>query len=424
MTNTLSDTLPFVYQIQESAGKPFIVKGVFQRAEAKNHNGRVYPRSLWEKILEDKTIIESLNRRRMLGELDHPNDGEVKLSRVSHLVTGLEMMEDGTVIGSAEVMDTPSGQILKELFRRKAEVGISSRGSGSVLEEDGNEVVQEDFELQTFDFVSQPSTFGAYPKVVNENKTQEKLAMVPTPEAKFRALREEASKLLSQKVSLLTEEARGSLVSSAEDLTVRLGRFAQEDSGYRPLVEELVAKLGKKRQSMESVAAPPTVDKLIAASEAVINELARQIQIRERAALAKGKSQVASLSERLRSVQVRAKAFERRYSAACAVGEELVKKVRKSSVREAVSNLLSSPSNAHLRPMKSVFEKCKSVKDVKELAGKLRNASSARRRTESVKLPLPPAARKSIRETRVAPITNTTQDPMVSFLNKRFGNRY
>jgi len=278
----LTDTVPFVYQVQESAGKPFIVRGVFQRAEAKNHNGRVYPRALWEKLLSDKAINEALQRRRMLGELDHPNDGEVKLSRVSHLVTELQMTEDGTVIGAAEVLDTPPGQVLKELFRRKAEIGISSRGSGSVLEEDGTEVVQEDFELQTFDFVSQPSTFGAYPKVVTESKTtpQEKQSMANTPEQRFRALREEASSILSKKVSLMTESDRREVAAKSEDLTIQLGRLSEEDSGYRPLAEELITKLSRKRQSMESAIAPPSVDKLVAASEAVIRELTRQARIR------------------------------------------------------------------------------------------------------------------------------------------------
>jgi len=428
----LTDTVPFVYQVQESAGKPFIVRGVFQRAEAKNHNGRVYPRALWEKLLSDKAINEALQRRRMLGELDHPNDGEVKLSRVSHLVTELQMTEDGTVIGAAEVLDTPPGQVLKELFRRKAEIGISSRGSGSVLEEDGTEVVQEDFELQTFDFVSQPSTFGAYPKVVTESKTtpQEKQSMANTPEQRFRALREEASSILSKKVSLMTESDRREVAAKSEDLTIQLGRLSEEDSGYRPLAEELITKLSRKRQSMESAIAPPSVDKLVAASEAVIRELTRQARIRERAAFAKGAAKTKAVMERLNSVSARAKAFERRYSAACAVGEELVKRVKKSSVREAVAKLLASPRNRHLVPLRPMLEKCKTVKEVKAVAAKVQapkfspRPAPRARRVEGKRLPLPPRKPTQIRENRVAPPTRVSVDADVSFLTKRFGLRY
>ncbi len=102
----------------------------------------------------------------MFGELDHPSDGKTSLKRVSHIVTGLELQEDGTVTGAAEVLETPNGQILKTLFESGAQVGISSRGSGSVQ----NGVVQEDFKLGTFDFVARPSTPGALPRPSGETK--------------------------------------------------------------------------------------------------------------------------------------------------------------------------------------------------------------------------------------------------------------
>jgi ribosomal protein L16 Arg81 hydroxylase len=158
--NDLIEVMPFQYQVVESDNGGFRVEGVFQRSDVENANKRVYPRSIWEKQLQNPDIIESINSRSMYGELDHPADGKTKLQRVAHLITGLELNEDGTVTGSAEILPTPNGQILRALFESGAQVGISSRGSGSVQ----NGRVQEDFKLSTFDFVARPSTPGALPR--------------------------------------------------------------------------------------------------------------------------------------------------------------------------------------------------------------------------------------------------------------------
>lgn len=166
MTTELIEVMPFEYQIIESANGRFRVEGVFQRSDIENANKRVYPRTIWEKELKEPRVREVLESRAMFGELDHPSDGKTSLKRVSHLITGLNLQEDGTVTGSAEILPTPNGQILKALFESGAQVGISSRGSGSV----SNGVVQEDFKLSTFDFVARPSTPGAVPKPVGETQ--------------------------------------------------------------------------------------------------------------------------------------------------------------------------------------------------------------------------------------------------------------
>ena len=162
----LIEVMPFQYQIVESDNGGFRVEGVFQRSDVENANKRVYPRSIWEKQLSDPNVLESINNKSMYGELDHPADGKTKLQRVSHLITGLELNEDGTVTGAADILPTPNGQILKALFESGAQVGISSRGSGSVQ----NGRVQEDFKLSTFDFVARPSTPGALPRPAGEFK--------------------------------------------------------------------------------------------------------------------------------------------------------------------------------------------------------------------------------------------------------------
>ena len=161
-------------QINESLTKNdgrLIVQGVLQRAEAKNQNGRIYPKEVL--MREAKKYAESfVSERRALGELDHPDSSVVNLGNVSHNVLGMDWNGDD-LVGTVEVLSTPSGNILKELFKCGVRLGISSRGMGSVKEvmrEGGNTMeVQPDFELIAFDFVSNPSTHGAFLSPVNES---------------------------------------------------------------------------------------------------------------------------------------------------------------------------------------------------------------------------------------------------------------
>jgi len=161
--------------IKENDGR-LIVKGVLQRAESKNQNGRVYPREVLMKETT-KYLEEQVSERRALGELDHPDSSVVNLNNASHNV--IEMHWDGDdLLGTVEVLSTPSGNILKELFKSGIKLGISSRGLGSVepmREGEGDTVeVQPDFELIAFDFVSNPSTHGAFMRPVNEGVERQK----------------------------------------------------------------------------------------------------------------------------------------------------------------------------------------------------------------------------------------------------------
>ena len=181
MKQLIVDYIPFEItpqQITESMstndGK-LVVKGVLQRANAKNQNGRVYPKDLL--MREAKKYTENfIQQKRALGELDHPDSSVVNLQNASHNV--LEMHFNGNdLVGTVEVLGTPSGNILKELFKSGIKLGISSRGLGSVeaIGENGAQQVQPDFELIAFDFVSNPSTHGAFLSPMNESvdKTQQ-----------------------------------------------------------------------------------------------------------------------------------------------------------------------------------------------------------------------------------------------------------
>ena len=147
--------------------KPLRVGGIIQRAGVKNHNGRIYEQKILEREIK-KYIDGPVREKRALGELDHPESSVINLNNVSHNIVEVTM-KGNDVHGVVEILTTPAGNILKELFRCGVTVGISSRGMGSVEENaDGVLMVQEDFDLLCFDMVSTPSTPGAYMTPMNE----------------------------------------------------------------------------------------------------------------------------------------------------------------------------------------------------------------------------------------------------------------
>jgi len=140
-------------------GGGVILTGVMQRSDARNGNGRVYPHPILEREMNlYKKLVEE---RRALGELDHPDQSVINLRNVSHLVTDV-WWNKKDVMGKIQVLNTPSGQVLKELVNAGVKIGISSRGTGSVQEARGDTIVEDDYQLICFDIVSEPSTQGAF----------------------------------------------------------------------------------------------------------------------------------------------------------------------------------------------------------------------------------------------------------------------
>jgi len=161
----LTEWAPFEYtkeMIEESKelnGGRIVMKGVLQKANTLNQNGRVYPLPILDRELRNyqKFIRES----RALGECDHPDSSVVELKNVSHIVREAHL--DGDVVyGTVELLDTPAGQILQNLVEAGVTLGISSRGVGSTKRTGDHQVVQDDFQLICWDFVSEPSTPGAF----------------------------------------------------------------------------------------------------------------------------------------------------------------------------------------------------------------------------------------------------------------------
>lgn len=147
-------------QVEVPGGQKIMMKGILQKADTLNQNGRIYPFNILEREVRNyqKFIIEN----RAVGELDHPDSSVVNLKNVSHVIREA-YIEDGTVIGSIEVLDkTPSGAILRGLVESNIKLGISSRGVGSTRKQGEYYVVQDDFQLICWDMVSEPSTPGAF----------------------------------------------------------------------------------------------------------------------------------------------------------------------------------------------------------------------------------------------------------------------
>ena len=141
------------------AGGGMILSGIMQKADAINGNGRIYPHRVLMKEVENYGKL--VNDRRALGELDHPEDSVINLKNASHLVTKI-WWQGKDVMGKVKVLDTPSGKVLQELVKSGVSLGISSRGMGSVREDKSQTIVEDDFQLICFDFVSEPSTPGAF----------------------------------------------------------------------------------------------------------------------------------------------------------------------------------------------------------------------------------------------------------------------
>jgi len=136
-----------------------ILSGVMQKSDTQNGNGRVYPHKVLMREVENyKKLVKE---RRALGELDHPDDSVINLRNASHMVTDV-WWNGKDVMGKVQVLNTPSGGILRSLVESGVKLGISSRGMGSVSENQGSTIVEDDFQLICFDFVSEPSTPGAY----------------------------------------------------------------------------------------------------------------------------------------------------------------------------------------------------------------------------------------------------------------------
>jgi len=168
ITETIED-IEVLTEANTKGGKDYKIRGVFMQADIKNRNGRVYPVATLSKEVSRYTT-EYINKRRAFGELGHPDGPTVNLERVSHMITSLKP-EGKNFIGEAKVMDTPYGKIVKNLIDEGAQLGVSSRGMGSIQSSSQGNVVGKDFYLATAaDIVADPSAPDAFVEGIMEGK--------------------------------------------------------------------------------------------------------------------------------------------------------------------------------------------------------------------------------------------------------------
>tara|TARA_Y100000004_G_scaffold133161_1_gene150389 strand:+ start:4522 stop:5166 length:645 start_codon:yes stop_codon:yes gene_type:complete len=160
--------IQLVCEKNEEGKKSYFIEGIFMQAEKKNRNGRMYPKQTLVKEVNryNKEFVQS---NRAMGELGHPEGPTVNLERVSHLIK--ELKTDGdNIVGKAKILDTPMGNIVSNLMNEGAQLGVSSRGMGSLKEVNGVNVVQPDFMLSTVDIVADPSAPDAFVNGIMEGK--------------------------------------------------------------------------------------------------------------------------------------------------------------------------------------------------------------------------------------------------------------
>jgi propanediol dehydratase small subunit len=159
-------TPEMIKESREKNNGKITMKGILQKADTLNQNGRIYPKKILER--EIRNYQKFIAENRALGELDHPDSSVVNLKNVSHIIKEA-YLEGDVVYGSVEILDTPSGKILQSLVESGVKLGISSRGVGSTKKQGDYQVVQDDFQLICWDYVSEPSTPGAF--MMAEGKT-------------------------------------------------------------------------------------------------------------------------------------------------------------------------------------------------------------------------------------------------------------
>ena len=154
------EELNYIVEAADNGEKLYTINGIFMQAEQMNRNRRVYPKTVLESAV-DSYVTNYVNKGRAVGELNHPEGPSINLDKVSHRITTLKW-EGNDVIGKALILDTPMGQIVKGLLAGGCQLGVSSRGMGTVAQRNGKTTVNSDFVLSTVDIVQDPSAPSAF----------------------------------------------------------------------------------------------------------------------------------------------------------------------------------------------------------------------------------------------------------------------
>lgn len=149
-----------IVEKKEDGSKKYVIEGVFAQADKKNRNGRIYPKPIMERAV-GKYVSDQVSKKRAVGELNHPEGPTVNLDKVSHLITDLQV-KGNDVVGKAQILETPMGKVVEGLLEGGVQLGVSTRGMGSLEQRNGAMYVKDDFILSTVDIVQDPSAPDAF----------------------------------------------------------------------------------------------------------------------------------------------------------------------------------------------------------------------------------------------------------------------
>jgi hypothetical protein len=253
----------------ESEDGKFMMKGEFGRADIPTENKRIYPRKIWEREIEK--VKRAMAEGKVLAELDHPADGKTSLKRVSHVIKHLEMTEDGRILGVAQIADNEHGRQLKSILDAGGSVGVSSRGMGSTaMNEDGYEIVQEDYSYMTHDCVADPAVKTSYPTF-----SQKKDSQSESTKTEANLLEQEVSKenIMDKKtvtapvtLTLTEEQLKEKLDGETKKITESLTKSFEED-----FTKKLAEAKETAKKEFES-------DPKVAASKFVLEDVAKLLR--------------------------------------------------------------------------------------------------------------------------------------------------
>lgn len=278
----LRDFRPVKLSVVEGGeGGKVRVRGEFARSNIPTENKRVYERSLWDR--EIQRLTRSVGDRKVLGELDHPADGRTQLSRVSHIITGLEVDPDsGVVVGEAEILDTDRGKNLAALLKSGARIGVSSRGYGSTkANEKGEEVVQDDYRLLTFDFVAEPADSTAYPEVFFEGKEVEDMPGT-LKEVTLESLQNERPDLVeaaaAKGIATAKTDFAKQLVEAVEKAKTEIREQVRGELLSDPAIAGAKTALDRVKETLRPFVVPEDVESVMKEKDAEILRLRKQIE--------------------------------------------------------------------------------------------------------------------------------------------------
>lgn len=192
----------FLKEENDKGEKEYFLEGVFMQSEVKNRNGRIYPKQVLKNALE-RYVESQIKTDRAVGELNHPNGPTVNYKEVSHKIESLEWRGDD-IYGRAKILDTPNGQIVKALLDGGCQIGVSSRGMGSVIHKEGTDYISNDFILNTVDIVQDPSAPAAFVNGIMEGVEWEKQG-----EEFVKVQSESTESVISETKPAITESTQG-----------------------------------------------------------------------------------------------------------------------------------------------------------------------------------------------------------------------